>query len=385
MKKTLLVLLIATMSTLFLSGCNAPTKEGSESVVEENTPHSFGSIINGDDLNPEATAIITDYMQTYYRSMAELATEDMTHFFEDPSGVEAAINQNALEVLIEARSMRDVDLTLSDYDYVLDIQNVSSGGTSMEVSILENSSMNFNFMDGKETNIYNIENTFKLVEIEGEYKIISLDKVQDFYVMFTNSYSGGGIAELESLKETYLVELNTQTSNWKEDKLAFEEGTGFEEISTDYPYDGSAAAEYSNSWVAEANIDAWGYYDGNNCQNFASQSMAVSGIPENSEWNTDLTTWTCVPHFQDYIASNSNSGIVGTVDTNLFYGEPGDIIHVGSQAANSHAVIVNDVYFVDGEIQDIIVNSNTLDMSNFPIQAYAYPHISLIKIHGYND
>lgn len=74
-----------------------------------------------------------------------------------------------------------------------------------------------------------------------------------------------------------------------------------------------------------------------------------------------------------------------TVDANIYSAEPGDVIHVGPKAPTRHAVIVIGSYEKDGKLLDILVNSNTVDLENFPISAYAYPYASLIKVNGYND
>ncbi len=376
---TLVIIILIAFILVITSGQDKPKEEQIEKV------EVTGEIINGEDLDQETKKLLLEYMDTYYESMVDLNAKDMTYLFEDPEGESAIMNQLAVEILTEGRAMRSVDLSLTNCSYELNIESVVDSGNEVEVQLTEDSFMSFSFMEGTETKLYGIENTFNITKSEDGYKISDYDKTQDFFVMMSLEYNGGGIAELNSMKAEYIEEIKLQSDGWKEDKKEYEAGIGFEEVATDGEYDGKAAASYSSKWVNERNTEEWSEYDGVNCQNYVSQSMYVGGIPENSQWNTSQTTWTYVPHFQEYIENNTGSGIIGTVDANLYYAEPGDVVHVGRVTAQSHATLVRDVYVKDGEIQDVILNSNTLDMENFPVQAYVYPNVSLIKIHGYNE
>ena len=78
-------------------------------------------------------------------------------------------------------------------------------------------------------------------------------------------------------------------------------------------------------------------------------------------------------------------GIIQDVDVNLYYAQAGDVIHVGSTAPTRHALVVVGDYKVNGKTVDILVNSNTVDLENYPMSAYSYPYSRLIKIYGWND
>ena len=73
------------------------------------------------------------------------------------------------------------------------------------------------------------------------------------------------------------------------------------------------------------------------------------------------------------------------MDVNLYYAQTGDVIHVGSTAPTRHALVVVGDYKVNGKTVDILVNSNTVDLENYPMSAYSYPYSRLIKIYGWND
>ena len=51
-----------------------------------------------------------------------------------------------------------------------------------------------------------------------------------------------------------------------------------------------------------------------------------------------------------------------------------------------HSVIVSKVIYDDnGNVVDLLINSNTTDRVDYPMSAYGYTDIRLIKIIGYND
>ena len=48
-------------------------------------------------------------------------------------------------------------------------------------------------------------------------------------------------------------------------------------------------------------------------------------------------------------------------------------------------VVVINRYEKDGKLVEILINSNTVNLENYPISAYTYPYYSLIKIYGWNN
>ena len=60
----------------------------------------------------------------------------------------------------------------------------------------------------------------------------------------------------------------------------------------------------------------------------------------------------------------------------MIHAQPGDIIQVGISTI-SHSAVVTKV--VDGHI---LLNSSSIDMCNWPIEAYTYPTRQLIKVLG---
>ena len=89
-------------------------------------------------------------------------------------------------------------------------------------------------------------------------------------------------------------------------------------------------------------------------------------------------SWVNVEFFYEYAKNNEGKGMVADTKVNLYYLEPGDIIIVGNSSL-AHTVIVSKV--VNGHI---LVNSNSIDMKDYPIEAYVYTNITPIKILGSN-
>ena len=89
-------------------------------------------------------------------------------------------------------------------------------------------------------------------------------------------------------------------------------------------------------------------------------------------------SWVNVGYFYNYAKWNEDKGLVADVNANLYYAQPGDIILVGNEGP-AHTVIVSKV--VNGHI---LVDSNSIDMKDYPIEAYTYTGIMLVKILGSN-
>ena len=367
----------------------------------ENTSY-LNHITYTKEIDKEIEKVIVEYMDVYYKSMKELKEYDMTYLFSNPSGDQAYINQTAISLLVEIRKLKPNDLTLSSAKYDLNITKTKQEGDSITVTVLENNYLHFNFMKDIESKVYNIENVFTLKKIDGEYKIVKYDKVQDFFVMVTDKYSSSGKTKLDSIKNEYLTIIKKNVETDKTNYQNFLAGTGINKKTCDHSYDRDKAKQYALKWVNKRNPD-WIKFD-SNCQNYASQVMYTGGIPMDiqgkaelqwklysSSYNANETasglvySWTYVPSFREYAKENKGYGLCADVDVNLYYAEAGDIIHVGTTGPTRHALVVIGTYKKDDKVVDILVNSNTVDLENYPMSAYVYPYTSLIKIYGWNN
>ncbi len=384
---------------------DTPAEEPSK---EEDKPDEVGTNYLNDikytvNVDKEIEDVIVEFLNVYYNSIKELKENDMTYLFKDSSSEQALINQTALSLLIETRKLKPNDLSLDKAKYDLNFTEVTTNGNTVNVTVLENNYLNFEFMKDIESRIYNIENQFTLEKIDGQYKITKYNKVQDFFVMITDLYSSGGKTKLDQIKQNYLDLINDKLKKDREDYNNFLNGTGITRKTCDHEYNREEALKQT-VWVNKRNPE-WIKFD-SNCQNFASYVVYSGGVPmdyygsaanylqwkgydysyNESETSSGLVyTWTYVPYFREYAKNNTGYGLCADVDVNLYYAEAGDVIHVGTTGPTRHALVVIGDYKVDGKTVDILVNSNTVDLENYPISAYSYPYVSLIKIYGWNE
>lgn len=137
-------------------------------------------------------------MDLYYRSIKDLKVYDMSSLFANENARKK--NEAAISLLVETRKLKKNDLHLTEAYY--DLNFTSDDGV---VKVLEDSYIKFAFMDSM-SKVYDIKSEFTLVSVNGEYKISKYDRVQDFYVMFTDG-------NYETVKNNYLkmVKKNLQT------------------------------------------------------------------------------------------------------------------------------------------------------------------------------
>ncbi len=381
-------------------------QEGQQEPVVETIPAlsktDFSNDIINSKVSDEVETKIVNFINEYYSIMAKLETKDVTTSFYEVNE-SALIYQTVIDLLVELRSMKHVDLTLYDATYDLEITDVTMEDNIMEVTVLEDSYLNFSFMKDIKTEVLNVSNTFTFANINGSYELIKYKKAQDFYVLVTDKYDGGGIDELRSIKVDYISQTVGKVAELKNDYNEFLE-TG---ITSDkdclYEYDRDAADLYSHEWIGSRN-DEWMTF-GSNCQNYASQVLIAGGIPMDPVGNANKQlqwkfydssynlkeeekgynyTWTYVPYFYSYAKDNTGPGLCATVDENIYFAEAGDVIQLGTIWYDRHTVVVTKPYKKDGVVQDVLLNSNSVDLKNFPLSAYTYPYARLIKVHGYN-
>ena len=90
--------------------------------------------------------------------------------------------------------------------------------------------------------------------------------------------------------------------------------------------------------------------------------------------------------FLSYAGENAGGyGLAAVPDAPYYSGEPGDVIHLGRDGEWRHTVLIVDTVEEDGETVDYLIDSNTADLRNFPVSAYAYTDQLLIRICGWNE
>ena len=394
----ILLIVIAVILKNKKSDTNPETGNKKEEIVYKNKVN-----YDGIKVDKKINELIVNYMDLYYKSISELEYNDMSNLFS--SEKEAYKNKTAIELLIESRKLKEFDMKMSKAKYDINYISYEEDDDIYTVKITENGYYNFNFMKDITSKIYGVENTFIIEKVAGEYKIKKFDKIQDFYVMIDEAFENktNYKDELDEIKEDYLTTIKEKQEGLKEEYDEYIEGYEID-LEADVKYNREKALSYANKYVTDRN-DEWDKYDtpGGNCQNYASQVLYAGGIPMDSEgyitsqWKYYSSvpdesesksgrsySWTGVGYFYTYAKNNKGYGLVAKVDANYYSALAGDVAQVGYDGYGHSVVVVGNVKDSDGNIIDILVNSNTIDMENYPLQAYTYPNKRIIKIIGYN-
>lgn len=383
-----------------------PIKEDIKPVVEEDITKDtyLNNITYKVSLDKDIENLIIEYMDEYYKSIHTLKEYDLTYLFSNQE--QADINQTAISLLVESRLLKNNDLHLTDAYYDLEVLSVKNEKNKIIVEVEEDSYVNFSFMSDIQSKSFNISNIFTFEKVGEEYKIAEYFKIQDFFVMISNKYEEE--KDLDKIKQDYLNIIKENILKTEDDYASYLAGTGHTPLTCDNDYNREKAISYSYKWIKERN-PKWYKSPDSNCQNYASQVLYAGGIPMDikgnylSQWKFYSPadeqwviikeekkrgisySWINVKKFREYVNKNKGYGLCAKADVNLFYGEPGDIIQVGYLDSQKHTVVVSDTYEKDGKVIDILVNSNTIDLENYPMSAYSYPYYSLIKIYGWNN
>ncbi|WKY46844.1 amidase domain-containing protein [Eubacteriaceae bacterium ES3] len=362
------------------------------------------------EVDDEILMPIENFFRVNFDDLSSLTSTDITTLFYEPEAENAKLNQAALQYMIELRSGQSNDLTMSSYLCGLTFTDVSESYGEIEVSVLEDHTVNFSFLANTDSSSSGIEHYFTLVETAAGYMISEHYKEEDSFLMIEAAVDEGlepYQAEQELLNSAFDAVADNEAQ-----KLGFNNGMSQERITeAENDYDREAAVKYALKWVdpieVVRNDSIYGVYDtyGGNCNNYISQCLFAGGIPmdtdgdlyEQWKWygeNVDAyqedygrsPSFTGVNEFYSYASYNSGYGLVAVVDDNLFSGQEGDILQYGYEDNWMHSVIVTNVVEDDsGDIVDYLINSNTTDRINYPASAYGYPQMRIIKIVGWND
>ena len=369
-------------------------------VVDDVMPDSFKGTVNDPyDVPAEVKDVIVSYMDAYYRSLYTLEKQDLSSLFENE--YIAAVSEKAIDLLIETRKLYDFDFGLKKAHYDLTVGDYEKDGETYRVDILEDDYFSFAFLNGLESSVYDIENYFVIKNTESGYRISDLEKIQGYYMTFYDDTES--VEEISSVYDYYSEQLKGMINyNTEVLKKKAESDPYMSNVTYSKSFDRNAAVAYADLYYHSRNKDWYNFSDeGGNCQNYASQCLLAGGMEmdykgewqwkcyvEDPDWEPEINeedeqsgrsrSWVHVTSFYDYAKENEGNGLACDCNVNIYYAQPGDIILVGNGGL-SHTVIVSKV--VDGHV---LVNSNSIDMKDFPVEAYTYTNITLIKILGSN-
>lgn len=362
-------------------------------------------------LDPEALAPIIQYFELSAAATADLNTTDITQLFSDPAGENAWINQSALNYLINLRLSQSNDLRMTNYEYGLTISEVNDLGDQLEVTVMEDRTVNFAFIPDIDSSSSGIKHTFYLTK-DGNHTAISGHHQDEDYFFLLEDAINANPEQSGEIPAAFLAQASASVDELSLQKQRFNSGEQNSETATaQNPYDAAAAINYAMTWVNPQyvirNTDVYGVYDqyDGNCNNYISQCLHAGGIPmddigdQYTQWKwydddinlaeTDAgrsPAWAGVDEFYAYASQNTGFGLVAVVGDNVFSGAAGDILQYGFDNNWHHSVFITAVIRDDnGKVLDYLINSNTTDRINYPASAYGYPEMRLIKIMGWNN
>lgn len=392
---------------------DGPEEEEKPSGREEKSTYAV-SVSGGERLQPGILETLTGFLDEFYESQRTFAeffktmdgirVPDMTSWFDDPGGVEAATWQNALVYLCSAKTVNGYDLAWSECSYSLKIGEIKPKEDTFEIGFTESSEVCFSHLQG----IRSVQNGLPCRAVfrkSGDgWKIVSYYREEDFFLAVSRRVSEETTAgEIPEITVWLLKRYCGNYLKMMKNRESFNSGeVGYR--TSDHPYDRQAAAAYATQYCLTRNSSYTNYDElGGNNQNFVSQVLRAGGIPNdptgNVKWkyygdNVDETearsgrtpSWIGAYYFYNYASSNYDAGLSCTVGANFFAAEGGDVMMTGMEDgvfSTSYAVL--DTFGEDGAVTDVLLGSNSVDRENWPMTASFAPYVTMIKIQGWKD
>lgn len=388
---------------------------------------------DGVKLPDEIRQLLLDYTSDKYEYTGELEYKSLSQYFNTDSTygrLYAGFCNTSLQYLIYERQSRSADLSYDEASFAINVESatVKKGIYTINYTISEK--VSFAICDtpamscGMEVEAQVSKGTdgkykFDILAEDTDVNLLIEERVMDYLGYDFDEYylKDMKIPDNTDCEKMYSGILKTLKSEAETDI------TGQEQMLSDYnanpdsfkttktakhKYDRDKAVAYSYKWVdGEKVIRNPAYSDyavyGGNCQNYVSQALFASGIP--MDWSGDQQwkwfddegdlsesptgrsgSWSGTEYFYEYCNKNTGKGIVAETDGNIFSAQPGDVIQYVVDGWAHHSVIVTKViYDDDSNVVDLLINSNTTDRVDYPMSAYGYTDIRLIRIIGYND
>lgn len=384
-------------------------------------------------LPDEIRQLLLDYTSDKYEYTGELEYKSLSQYFNTDNTygkLYAGFCNTSLQYLIYERQSHSADLSYDEASFVINVESatVKKGVYTLNYTISEK--VSFAICDTPAESCDMEVEAQVSKGTDGKYKFDILAEDTDVNLLIEErvmNYLGydydeyylkdmkipdntdcdkmysGILKTLKAEAETNITAQEQMLSDYNADPDSFKTTK-----TAKHGYDRDKAVAYSYKWVdGEKVIRNPAYSDyaiyGGNCQNYVSQALFASGIP--MDWSGDQQwkwfddegdisesptgrsgSWSGTEYFYEYCNKNTGKGLVAETDGNIFSAQPGDVIQYVVDGWAHHSVIVSKVIYDDnGNVVDLLINSNTTDRVDYPMSAYGYTDIRLVKIIGYND
>ena len=121
-------------------------------------------------------------MDAYYLSVFKLEPQDMKDLFSNERMEK--ISEKSISLMIDVRKLYDFDFSLTRAHYDLKISDYRQENGLYYVDLLEDDYMSYAFLNGLESQAYEIENSFVIKQEDNKYRIEKLEKIQGYYMAF---------------------------------------------------------------------------------------------------------------------------------------------------------------------------------------------------------
>lgn len=378
--------------------------------------------------------LIINFHKDRYASLGALRFLSTSQYFDTTNirgKLYAAFNDTVIEYLIYVRKNRTADLSYEKASFGITVNEAEVTRKGYKLTYMINDAIDFAFTDITSYSAYMEAEIFVELGSDGVYRFVQYAEDTDVNLLFEEQvmdYLGYNYDEhylknmpiprttqinemmlslIENQKKIAMQDIDLQSrlllqKNANPDIFKFTS-------KAKYKYDAAKAVAYSYMWVDEDEIIRNpDYVDysvfGGNCQNYVSQCLLAGGIPmdivgsyerqwkwysddinyEQSAWGR-VPSWAGTEFFYNYCNENTGKGLKATVSASIYAAEIGDVMQYVVDDWARHSVIVSEIVYDDeGNIVEILVNSNTTDHVNYPLTAYGYTNIRLIHIDGYN-
>lgn len=386
------------------------------------------------DIPDEVKKLILDYHTDRYASLGALKFISTSQYFDttDTRGKFYSIfNDTIIEFLIYVRSNRTADLSYDKAFFCITVNEAEEFPSGYKLTYMINEGVDFTCTGTTSYSAYMEAEVLVKKCKDGSYRFIQYAEDTDVNLLFEEKVMEylGYDYENNYLKDmtipSYLKSDQTMLALLEKEKTTADKNLNFQKKilemvnenpeqyritpKTEYKYDAEKAVAYSYKWVDKTEIIRNPDYSdysiyGGNCQNYVSQCLYAGGIPMDitgdyeSQWkwysdysNYYESSWGRVPSwagteaFYLYCNNNTGTGLSAKSTKYIYTARPGDVVQYVVDDWARHSVIVSKViYDEEGNVVEILVNSNTTDHIDYPLTAYGYTEIRLIRINGYN-
>lgn len=417
-----------------ISSVEESSVDEKELLIQSYSPTGKVTLQPGVNLSEEMQQLLLDYTLKKQEAIGKLKYIPLDEFFDKDNHYGELYRyfcNTSEEYLINVRKNRLQDFRYISGDFEIVITSVEQDEQELVVDYYINEAVEY-ACTGVTSYSCLMEGEARITEKDGKVLLTQMAEDTDVNLLIEEKVMNSlgfdyeqyylkdmivpeGI-DYEHLFSSIEKELEEKSTTDIEKQTAYlnEVNSGNKHIFTrtaDVPYNAEKAVEYSYNWVGKDSLvrnpeySDYGIYGGN-CQNYVSQALHYSGIPMDWDgeskdlqwkWFNDeqidepindgrVPSWSGTENFYNYVLSNEGAGLVAEVTDNIYSAEVGDVIQYVIDGWSHHSVIVSGIVYDDeGNVVDLLINSNTTDRIDFPMSAYGYTDIRLIHIVGYNE